>query len=399
MLVGMRPTSHTHAVVVLRTAVAGVVRAVALLLVALVGVAVPAAAHTGGDADVVLTLDGPAALLEGVQVQVVNRLAPQLVVSNPTPRVIEVVGLEQRPFLRIGPDGVEANLAVAEWYTTNDPFGAAELPEGVGGEDAWALVSEQPSWGWFDHRLHPRPLQAPQEIAAIGQPADFDTWTVDLTVDGEPTVLSGAFRYQPLRGGFIPSVTSVLPDGVDLAILPGLVPGLFLDYSGTGAVLVLGAAGEPFLRLDPQGVEANLRSPSWIDSARASEGTTPTDVADPDATPTWARVAEVPRFGWIDPRLGYADREPPPAVIAAAEPVDVADWTIPFEVAGQSVEVAGVIRWQPSPDLQPRTTAGSAGASLRWAAVAGVVVLSGGGLLLTRRRAPRSRPAADRGRR
>ena len=32
------------------------------------------------------------------------------------------------PFLRIGPDGVEANLASPSWYLTNQPFGAGQLP-------------------------------------------------------------------------------------------------------------------------------------------------------------------------------------------------------------------------------------------------------------------------------
>ncbi len=384
MLVDMRSTSTASTAVVLVTA------AVMLLL----AIQAPATAHTGGDADVVLTLDEPPAALDGMTVEVVNRLAPQLVLANPTDSVVEVLGIEGRPFLRIGPDGVEANLAVADWYTTNDPFAGGDLPDVVGGEDVWGLVAQDPAWGWFDHRLHPGPLQAPQEIVAIGEPADFERWAVDLVVDGRPATLQGAFRYQPLRGGFVPSITVPPPSGVQLAVLPGLVPGLFLDNATGDEVLVRGEDGEPFLRVGADAVHANVRSPAWIASARASEGTTPTDVVDATAEPEWVQVADVPRYGWIDPRLSYPDREPSRAVIATAEPADVAEWTVPIEVAGDAISVEGVITWQPNPDLEPAATDDPLGWT-RWLAVLVVAGLAVGGLAFTRRGARRS-PAADR---
>ncbi len=380
MLARMFPASPNAAAVVPVTA------AVALLVITLfLFSARPAAAHTGGDADVVLTLDDVPAALEGMTVEVVNRLAPQVVLANPTQKVVEVLGLEGRPFLRIGPDGVEANVSVAEWYTTNDPFDSTGLPEAVGGEDRWGLVAEEPSWGWFDHRLHPAPLRAPEEIVAIGRPADFDRWMIELTVDGVPTTIGGAFRYQPLRGGFVPAVTDRPSEDIDLVILPGLVPGLFLDNRSGDEVVVLGTDDEPFLRFTAAGtVQANLRSPSWVASARSQDGSTPADVVDADAEPEWATVADAPRYGWIDPRLSYPDREPPEEIIDTAVATDVADWSVPVLVSGQPVDFSGIITWQPDPDLEPREV-DSRGAA-PWVAVGVVALLAAAGVVLTRRR-------------
>jgi hypothetical protein len=361
---------------------------------AVVAVALPAAparAHAGGDADVVLTLDELPQALEGTTVDVVDRLAPQLVLANPTDRVVEVVGLDGRPFLRIGPDGVDANLAVADWYTTNDPFGTAALPGAVGGADRWARVAAEPSWGWFDHRLHPGPLRAPPEVVAVGEPAQIGTWSVPLRVDGVPATIGGAVRYQPLRGTFVPAVAGDADLPVRLSVLPGVVPGLFLDNDRGTEVVVLGADGEPFLRFTAEGpVHANTRSPSWLASARAAAGTTPTSPVDADGAPEWVEVAAEPRFGWIDPRLAHPDREPPPDVIAAAEPTEVGTWTVPVLVGGERTDVAGTITWQPAPGLEPAGSAAGGGA-VRWTAVGAVALLAALGGAFSRSGAVRGR--------
>ncbi|MGI9016181.1 MAG: hypothetical protein ACR2HR_03595 [Euzebya sp.] len=367
---------------------------VAVLLV----VAGPVGAHTGGDADVVVTIDDLPPGMEGMTGLVVNRLAPQMVLANPTDNVVQIIGLEGRAFLRIGPDGVEANLSAAEWYTTNDPAGVTQVPDDIGGEDRWGHVTDEPSWGWYDHRLHPGPLRAPQEIVALGQPADYDRWAIPVTIDDEPSMIEGSFRYQPLRGRFITSITDQpMEQGLEIAVLPGLIPGMFVDNSTSEVVTIAGAHGEPFLRLDPSiGTEANVRSPSWLDSARAQDGDSPEGVVQPDAPPEWQVVATVPRFGWIDPRLGFAQREPSDDVIRAAETAQVAEWSIPIQLGeGTAGQVAGIITWEPNPDLQPVASSGSP-ELWRWSAVGGVVLLVLAGALVTSRQRRRSRPAGGR---
>lgn len=377
------------------------------VLLVVVLLAVPGAlAHTGGDADVAVTIDTLPDAMDGMSAVVVNRLAPQIALSNSTQRVVEILGSEGRPFLRIGPGGVEANLAVSEWYTTNDPGGATAVPDDLAGPDdltgpdRWGRVSTDPSWGWFDHRLHPGPLRAPQEIVAIGQPADYDAWTIDLLIDDVPTTLTGAFRYQPLRGRFITTITQQpLQDGLEMAVLPGLVPGFFVDNTTEGVVTVAGVDGEPFLRLDPTiGTEANVRSPSWFSSARAQEGDSPDGIVDADAEPDWRVVATVPRFGWIDPRLDFPGREPDASIVGAARTTEVAEWTIPMTVDGQVVTLAGVIDWEPNPDLVPQDQPLVSATAARTLAVVAVGLLALVGWWFTRRTQSRKRPdrhAAD----
>jgi hypothetical protein len=103
-------------------------RAVALLGLALVAglVASPAAAHEVDPAIRFVIDEAPA--VEGISVQVGTSVTAQLVLSNTSDRPVEVLGDRGQPFLRVGPDGVEANLAAPEWYLSNSPFGDGQVP-------------------------------------------------------------------------------------------------------------------------------------------------------------------------------------------------------------------------------------------------------------------------------
>ena len=71
-----------------------------------------------GHAFVRASLDPLPPLLAGMRVEVHHTMAPQLVIENRTARVLEVLDGDGQPFVRIGPTGVEANLAAPSWYAT-----------------------------------------------------------------------------------------------------------------------------------------------------------------------------------------------------------------------------------------------------------------------------------------
>src|SRR5262245_57214675 len=87
--------------------------------------------------------------------------------------------------------------------------------------------------------------------------------------------------------------------GLFVMTLPGRVPGMLLEYSGSEEVVVLGRSGQPFLRFRADGVDANVRSTLWIENARA-RGEPVEEAADAQSRPEWRRVSRVPRFAWIE---------------------------------------------------------------------------------------------------
>lgn len=371
-----------------RPAVRCALLALVAALVAL-DAAPPAAAHEGVPG-VRTVLDEVDPALDPFNVQVVFSAAPQLVLENPTPRVVEILDDEDVPFLRIGPDGVEGNLSAAAWYRTNDPFGETPLPDGFqpGQPPRWGRVSREPSWGWFDHRLHPGGIPVPQEVRAAGRTARLAEWTVPFSVDGERTEARGHVEYRPQRGiigARLASSPTPVP-GLSVAVLPGRAPGLYMDNATGEPAVVMGSHGEPFLRIGRDGVEANERSPAWLAALRG-QGQAPDQEPDPEADPVWTTVSDAPRYGWIEERGAYPDEEPPPEQIDRA--TDLVTWTVPVLLGARPLEVQGVTTWMP---LVTSTDAAE-GASLGLArtavlAAAGVLVAGAVALGLRGRRRP-----------
>jgi hypothetical protein len=170
-------------------------------------------------------------------------------VENHGAGVLVVEGYEGEPFLRIGPDGVERNRNSPATYLGEDRFGEVAIPPNADAEAApeWRRLSERPRHVWHDHRVHwmspspPRVVDAgPLERALMAldlvghlgsagpQQGGLQPWTIRMTYDGEPAVLTGelAWRDAPsplpwlLVAGLL-AAPGLL--GVRRTSLPGLV--------------------------------------------------------------------------------------------------------------------------------------------------------------------------------
>lgn len=283
----------------------------------------------------------------GVTIQVVTSVAAQLVAENTTEEELVVLAEGGEPFLRIGPEGVLANLASPDWYRTNDPSGAAPVPERArtpGAPPEWARVSAEPSWGWFDHRLHDRDRTA---APTVGTADVLATWQVPVRYGGVDALVSGEVVHRPVRGAVVAALRDEgrVAEGLELTVLPGPFPGLFLASDRTDVVTVRGAHGEPFLRLGPDGAEVNVRSPVWADNA-AARGEVPPDQVDPTAPPEWLSLTGDRRVSWLEPRA-RPEADPPAEVTDGGRVVELARWEVPIEVAGEVVVARGVTRWEP----------------------------------------------------
>jgi len=166
--------------------------------------------------------------------------------------------------------------------------------------------------------------------------------------------------------------------GVEWKVYTG---GLLLEVvNHSDRVLVVeGYEGEPYLRIGPDGVERNRRSPAtYLNDDRVEQrvGTRtgvamPPDV-DASAAPEWIRIDTEPRAIWHDHRIDWPAPEPPDFVEAGPvarlmmrinfvgvigrageDAAAFQEWTVPFSLEGEPAVLAGELVWEDPPSPLP----------------------------------------------
>jgi hypothetical protein len=118
---------------------------------------------------------------------------------------------------------------------------------------------------------------------------------------------------------------------------------------GADQVIVLGYDGEPYLRIDGDGVWENERSPAVGLNAERQQGTA-TGEADAKAEPSWRKRSGGDTVLFHDHRAHWMGSQPPAAV--REDPgVErrLADWSVPVVVDGQAGAIQGYYRYEPPP--------------------------------------------------
>lgn len=178
-----------------------------------------------------------------------------------------------------------------------------------------------------------------------------------------------------------------------------VVPGLVVRVIEAGSqielinrtgetVTVLGYQDEPYLRVGPDGVFTNLRSPTTYLNADRNATTPIPDQADPEAPPRWQRIDDDNAARFHDHRAHWMGGDDPPTVAANPSAVQVIDpsWEIPLLVGDRRVTVTGDLTWVPGPSPWPWYLAAAAGvaavtAAIRWRRAGLVLALAMAGLL------------------
>jgi len=314
--------------------------------VALLSSLVAGAAGAHGDGDHAGTIepvlgDIPPAL-SGVEIELHRTLAPQLVLRNPTDRALAVLDENERAFLRIGPDGVSADLGAAYFHRSNTLMAPATIPSDADETPRWREIAAEPAWGWFDLRLRTRELERPHDTSEAAQRKRLGSWAIPVTYGGRDLEIEGSFVYRPRPAGVYEAkiVNTNLPAGVVVRSLPGPRPGIFVRNESGAAFTVLGLRSEPFLRFASDGVWVNRRSPTWGRVAQAGQ---PRPIVGPgSAEPKWARVSAGNGYGWIEPRAGHHGRPPESDTRAIAH-----RWRIPVEFQREKGGIEGATEWVP----------------------------------------------------
>jgi hypothetical protein len=142
-------------------------------------------------------------------------------------------------------------------------------------------------------------------------------------------------------------------------------------------LIVLGYEGEPYLRVGPDGVFRNSRSPAtYLNTTRYGGVTVPPD-ADPNAPPNWVKIGSGRTVLWHDHRTHWMGGTLPISVRRSPSSFHtVFPWKIDLTEAGRPIEITGSLNWVPGSSSGP------------W--LAGLVLLAAVGIVAgtTRRWAP-----------
>lgn len=147
-------------------------------------------------------------------------------------------------------------------------------------------------------------------------------------------------------------ITSVSPEvpGVTVRVLQFGDELEVVNTTGTD-VEVPGYSDEPYLRIGPDGVWRNSRSPAtYLNLDRFGRADVP-ETADVEAEPEWVQVSTEPEYVWHDHRTHWmSEGTLPPQVAADPDRAHVVSrWVVPMTHGGVDVEVAGELTWEPPP--------------------------------------------------
>ncbi|MGH2577106.1 MAG: hypothetical protein ACRDG9_05040, partial [Actinomycetota bacterium] len=299
-----------------------VVVVVAALLALVVG-PVPADAHTGDflSRPVFERIDPD---IPGLEVEVVYTANYQFLITNPTATELVILAVTGEPFIRIGPNGAYGNFNSPSWYNSNVPDGLLpnQIPRrakpGANVEPAWSKISKDPSWGWYDHRLHPVERYVDKRVQQSRVPVTLEQWEVAARYGDQPAKIKGRIEYKPQLGSYeavLKSPDQPVPD-VTVAVVSAQVPAIYLQNNSQQTVTVLGAKDEPFVRIGPH-VEVNLHSPSYIQMQQAIAKTPEASAevgqaeANADSPPNWEEVQKSPQWRWLEFRAAPPPGDPP----------------------------------------------------------------------------------------
>ncbi|MDQ1507191.1 MAG: hypothetical protein QOD57_4918 [Actinomycetota bacterium] len=335
-------------ILVFRRKAAWVVAGAAALFVA--GWAPPVDAHAGNADGSRPFVTGVEPALAGIGATAVFAGSWQISLSVTSPQDVTVLDDANRAFVRIVRDGVDGDYGAPAWYTSAiapDASGAVRLPSGVGPASPpdWRPVSRARGWAWFDPRISAGSGAVSPDMVARAVPVRLRDFDIPLLVGDTPAHIKGYLEFEPPRGRYghrLLSPPRPAP-GVEIGLLAGqAVPTVTVRNDSPDPVTVLGADGEPFLRVGST-VEANLASPAWVQVGRAL-GRTPKAVADATAQPQWEAISEGHLLSWADFRSRPPDAEPP---VSTGYAVEVRRWTIPLRIGAQPAEIKGATTFEP----------------------------------------------------
>jgi hypothetical protein len=154
----------------------------------------------------------------------------------------------------------------------------------------------------------------------------------------------------------ITGVTAEVP-GVELKVVEAGGRLELVNRTDT-EVIVLGYEPhhEPYLRIGPEGVFENTRSPATY--ANRERLTNPADAppeADATAEPEWRKVDSGNSARWHDHRVHFMGTQPPPGIRNdPGQERRLLEWEVPLRYGDDEIVYAGDLTWVPGPSKTPK---------------------------------------------
>ena len=355
--------------------------AAAVLLSLLVSLPGPVRAHEERALHSLTVLHEVTPRIGGLEIRVTHVTAPALIATNETGKPLIVLGEKGEPFLRIGGGVVETNTLSPTSYRSADPTGERPLPLELDATapPKWSVLVRSNSWSWFDPRLR------------FERSGKVGTWHVNARLGSRPITIEGGFESLDGHGHFVSSLEAPGKgtSGMEVRLLEGPVPGIFVQNDTDKLLVIPGPDDEPFLRIGPQGVEANLRSPMYYLGGDQVIRKVPPE-ADPSASPQWLKVSDIPVWAWLEWRARVPATSEQRAVLGP-EPRTVLEWDVPATLGGEPFPIAGQVDWVPPGIARGMDGDESSGDySFYFVLAAAVAVAAGAMVVIGRRTRPSS---------
>ncbi|HEX6312993.1 MAG TPA: hypothetical protein VF152_15370, partial [Acidimicrobiia bacterium] len=180
-----------------------VLAGLAIVLAGIAGSATPAAAHGdsgAGPTNYQTRVDSVSPPAAGIEVRAVD-VGESLELVNTTDTDVVVLGYDDEPYLRVGPDGVYENRLSPAAYLNESPDSAdAPVPAAVdpAAPPRWHRISGGDTVRWHDHRAH---WMAEQDHPAVrrdpGSRHVVQPFTIELRRDGDTISVAGQVVWVP----------------------------------------------------------------------------------------------------------------------------------------------------------------------------------------------------------
>ncbi|MFN2641085.1 MAG: hypothetical protein ABR548_04205 [Actinomycetota bacterium] len=154
-----------------------------------------------------------------LKVQVVQGTIPGIVVTNASGKVLEIAGRDDKPFARVGPQGVDVNVSSPTWRDTKNISGTAPS------EPKWQHLQGSPVLAWLETRAQYPSEEPPRSL--ITKHVTLLRWKIDATLDGAAVKIEGVTEWIPVAG--LTSEAFPWPAVASIgAVVVGSAVGLFL---------------------------------------------------------------------------------------------------------------------------------------------------------------------------
>ena len=136
----------------------------------------------------------------GVTARIVD-IGAKIELTNRTDTDVTVLGYEDEPYLRIGPEGVFENVHSQATYINRTRQGGSPPPDvdtSPTAKPEWKKISDGQSHRWHDHRIHWMGAQLPPRVAAApGQFNHVSTQRITIVHDGRSSIIAVALDWVP----------------------------------------------------------------------------------------------------------------------------------------------------------------------------------------------------------